>query len=74
MKRIPTTLPLLLAPPVALAHPGHGTNLVARFARPFTGAGHLLAMTGVGLWAAMLAGRARWAVAFGGGPTLAFAR
>ena len=62
MKRILYTLPLLLAPSMALAHPGHGFGFEAGFLHPFTGADHLLAMTGVGLWAAMLGGRARWAL------------
>ncbi len=62
MKRILTALPLLLAPSVALAHPGHGTGLLAGFTHPFTGADHLLAMVGVGLWAAILGGKARWAL------------
>ncbi|MBI1170173.1 hypothetical protein GC209_02135 [bacterium] len=61
MKRI-LSVPLIFAPTVALAHPGHGTGLVAGFFHPFTGADHLLAMTGVGLWAAMLGGRSRWAL------------
>lgn len=34
----------------------------AVFSHPFTGWDHLLAMTAVGLWAAMLGGRARWLV------------
>ncbi len=65
MKRILTALPLLLAPSVALAHPGHGFGLEAGFLHPFTGTDHLLAMVGVGLWAAILGGRARWALPVG---------
>jgi urease accessory protein len=38
----------------ALAHPGHEAS---GFLHPFTGIDHLLAMVGVGLWAAMLAVR-----------------
>ena len=38
----------------ALAHPGHETS---GFLHPFTGLDHVLAMIGVGLWAAFLAGR-----------------
>ena len=62
MKRILPVVLLLLIPSMALAHPGHGSGLVAGFSHPFTGVDHLLAMTGVGLWAAMLGDRARWAL------------
>jgi len=54
---------LLLSAPLAEAHPGHGpASLVAGFIHPFTGWDHLLAMVAVGLWAAQLGGRARWAL------------
>ena len=65
MKHLLTALPLLLVPSVALAHPGHGLGLEAGFLHPFTGTDHLLAMIGVGLWAAILGGRARWALPAG---------
>ncbi|MDB5659786.1 MAG: urease accessory protein [Cypionkella sp.] len=65
MKHLLTALPLLLIPSVALAHPGHGYGLEAGFLHPFTGTDHLLAMIGVGLWAAILGGRARWALPAG---------
>lgn len=65
MKRILTVLPLFLPPSLALAHPGHGFGLQAGFLHPFTGTDHLLAMVGVGLWAAILGGRARWALPAG---------
>lgn len=45
---------LLVAAGPAAAHPGHETS---GFLHPFTGLDHLLAMVGVGLWAALLAGR-----------------
>jgi urease accessory protein len=61
MKRI-LSLALIMAPSVALAHPGHGTGLLAGFAHPFSGSDHLLAMLGVGLWAAILGGRASLAL------------
>ena len=48
------TAAALLAAGPALAHPGHEAS---GFLHPFTGADHLLAMVGVGLWAALLAGR-----------------
>jgi len=62
MKRILTAIPLVLIPTLALAHPGHGVGLAAGLIHPFTGLDHMLAMTGVGLWAAAIGGRARWAL------------
>lgn len=44
----------------ALAHPGHGSGLVAGFVHPFTGIDHLLVMLAVGLWAGRIGGSARW--------------
>lgn len=49
----------------AFAHPGHTvaySGLFAGFAHPFSGVDHWLAMFAVGVWAAQLGGRARWAV------------
>ena len=48
-----TALLLGVAGP-ALAHPGHEAS---GFLHPFTGLDHLLAMVGVGMWAALLAVR-----------------
>jgi urease accessory protein len=48
-----STILVLAALPV-LAHPGHTED---GFLHPFNGLDHILAMTGVGLWAALLAGR-----------------
>lgn len=65
MKRI---LPfLLLAPSAALAHPGHfgGHPFAAGLGHPIAGADHLLAMLAVGLCAAMIGGRALWALPMG---------
>jgi urease accessory protein len=54
---------LLLIPTLAQAHPGHGaTGFVQGFSHPLSGLDHLLAMLAVGLWAAQMGGRARWAV------------
>jgi urease accessory protein len=55
---------LLIAPGIAMAHPGHGTEfgLAAGLAHPWSGIDHVLAMTAVGLLAARLGGRALWAV------------
>lgn len=51
----------LLTSTVAQAHPGiHVSGLVAGAYHPFTGADHLLAALGVGMWAALLGGRLRW--------------
>ena len=51
-----------LVPTLAHAHPGHGTGFVSGLAHPLMGLDHVLAMAAVGLWAAQLGGRARWAV------------
>jgi urease accessory protein len=48
-----TTVLVVLAGP-AFAHPGH---VESGFLHPLTGADHLLAMIGVGLWAALLSAR-----------------
>jgi urease accessory protein len=60
---------LLCAPLVALAHPGHEGDhggltwdFSSGFGHPLGGLDHLLAMMAVGLWAAQLGGRARWAL------------
>lgn len=60
----------LMVASVAHAHPGHdgdhGGGLTWDFTggalHPLGGLDHLLAMVAVGLWAAQLGGRARWAV------------
>ena len=53
---------ILLATP-AFAHTGlHGSGLAAGFAHPFSGLDHLLAMAGIGVWAAQLGGRNLWLV------------
>lgn len=49
----------------AVAHPGHAADaspLLAGLAHPFSGLDHLLAMASIGLWAALLGGRAVWRV------------
>lgn len=49
----------------AFAHSGdaaHAHGFAAGLAHPLAGPDHLLAMVGVGLFAAMLGGRARWAL------------
>jgi urease accessory protein len=54
----------LAMPGVALAHVGvdHGYGFGAGLGHPVGGLDHLLAMLAVGLWAAQLGGRARWAL------------
>ena len=62
-KKAFAALVLLLAPAIAMAHPGHGDNgLVAGIGHPIGGLDHLLAMLAVGLWAAQQSGAARWAL------------
>ena len=59
---------LALLPAVASAHPGHdgGHDLTWDFSdgltHPLFGVDHLLAMLAVGIWAAQMGGRARWAI------------
>ena len=53
-RAISLTLVTLLGAAPALAHPGHEAS---GFLHPLTGADHLLAMVGVGLWASLLAMR-----------------
>jgi urease accessory protein len=57
-----SALPALLLSGLALAHTGVGpaNGLGSGFAHPFLGLDHLLAMVAVGVWAAMLGGRAVW--------------
>ena len=68
----------------ALAHTGiaphgHG-SFMAGFLHPLMGLDHLLAMLGIGIWAAQLGGRAKWLVpaafmaVMTGGATLALAQ
>ena len=48
---------------LAEAHPGHGSSgLLNGFVHPFTGIDHIMAMVAVGLFAALLGGRARYLV------------
>ena len=62
-KKVLVALALLLAPTLALAHPGHGDNgLLAGIGHPLGGLDHLLAMLAVGLWAAQQQGVGRWAL------------
>jgi len=62
-----TMLIMVFAPSFALAHPClcHADSLAAGFSHPLGGPDHLLAMVGVGLWAAQLGGRSIWALPLG---------
>lgn len=53
---------LAALPGAVLAHEGHGAGFLSGLAHPVGGADHLLAMVAVGLWAAVLGGRALWAL------------
>ena len=64
LKRLLTALPAALAASPAFAHinPAEHGSFAAGFSHPLTGADHMLAMLAVGLWAALLGGRALWQV------------
>ncbi|MBZ8134028.1 HupE/UreJ family protein [Afifella sp. IM 167] len=63
------------APAFAHLNPGEHGSFAAGFSHPMFGLDHILAMVAVGLWAAMLGGRAVWAVpsAFVGTMVIGFA-
>ncbi|MDP2081478.1 MAG: HupE/UreJ family protein [Pseudotabrizicola sp.] len=68
MKKLALTLgSVALLPQAALAHVGdHGASLfVSGVMHPLGGTDHVLAMVAVGLWAAVTAGRALWALPLG---------
>jgi len=54
----------VLVPTAAFAHPGHGPEigLIAGFLHPMSGIDHILCMVAVGVFAAVLGGRALWLV------------
>lgn len=56
-----------ILPMTAFAHVGTQTtvNFMVGFGHPFSGQDHVLAMLAVGLWAAMIGGRAVWAMPIG---------
>ena len=64
MKKILLAVGLASLAAPALSHTGIGAahGFGYGFAHPFGGLDHVLAMAAVGLWAAMLGGRALWAV------------
>ena len=65
IKRLPLTissLSLTVAPAFAHLNPEEHGSLLAGVSHPLFGADHILAMVAVGLWAALLGGRALWQV------------
>lgn len=65
LKRLSVTATILAAtaaPASAHLDPAQNGSFMAGFAHPLSGADHMLAMIAVGLWAAQIGGRARWAV------------
>ncbi len=78
IKRLALSLSLLsfsAAPAFAHLNPAEHGSLLAGVSHPLFGADHILAMVAVGLWAALLGGRALWLVpsAFVGTMALGFA-
>lgn len=63
--RLPALVLLATLSLPALAHPGHGASLAEGLLHPLTGADHLLATLGAGIWAALQAGRSRWLIPSG---------
>ncbi|HYF55521.1 MAG TPA: HupE/UreJ family protein [Salinarimonas sp.] len=63
MRFVTLTLTLAAAATPALAHTGAGAThgFAAGVAHPLAGLDHVLAMTAVGVWAALVGGRAVWA-------------
>jgi urease accessory protein len=60
---LPTAAFAALVPSLVWAHEGgHATGFMAGLGHPIGGSDHLLAMVAVGLWAAVLGGRALWAL------------
>jgi urease accessory protein len=63
LRRIAAPLILLASVSPAFAHTGHGASgFVHGFAHPLGGIDHALAMVAVGLYAAMIGGRALWLI------------
>ena len=64
LTRLAVAAALVLLPGAALAHSGHGdaAGFTHGFMHPLGGLDHVLAMVAVGLYAALLGGRALWLV------------
>lgn len=65
LKRLSATAAILAvttAPALAHLDPAEHGSFIAGLSHPLSGADHMLAMIAVGLWAAQIGGKARWAV------------
>ena len=65
LKRLSATAAIVVAtaaPAFAHLDPAEHGSLMAGVSHPLSGADHMLAMIAVGLWAAQIGGKARWAV------------
>lgn len=64
IRHLVTPALLALLPTLAWAHPDHAlqAGFAAGVMHPLSGVDHLIAMLAVGMWAAQLGGRLRWAV------------
>lgn len=65
LKRLSATAAILAittAPAFAHLNPAEHGSFMAGVSHPLSGADHMLAMIAVGLWAAQIGGKARWAV------------
>lgn len=72
---IASVLALIAGPAMAHVGPGGHGSVLSGMAHPLSGLDHILAMVAVGLWAAMMGGRALWALpaAFVGSMVAGFA-
>jgi urease accessory protein len=59
---LPATFAMAATPAFAHLEPGEHGSFLAGFSHPLFGLDHILAMVAVGLWAAMIGGRAVWMV------------
>ncbi len=59
---LPATFAMAATPAFAHLEPGEHGSFMAGFSHPLFGLDHILAMVAVGLWAAMIGGRAVWIV------------
>jgi urease accessory protein len=59
---LPATIAIAATPAFAHLDPAGNGSFLAGFSHPFFGIDHILAMIAIGLWAAMIGGRAVWIV------------
>jgi urease accessory protein len=65
LKRLTLSATVLLAataPAFAHLNPAEHGSVMSGLSHPFSGADHMLAMIAVGIWAAMIGGKAKWIV------------